>query len=66
MGIKSADSGLALKFKQNYLSEIKLVVSFMEDKVKNGENITDEEVGEAISMFKDNLNKIKDLNSYNM
>ena len=47
----------AKKFKQNYISEVDIAVSFIKDKVKSDELLTREDVEEAKAMFGESLDK---------
>ena len=51
----------AKKFKQNYISEVDIAVSFIKDKVKSDELLTREDVEEAKAMFGESLDKILEL-----
>ena len=51
----------AKKFKQNYISEVDIAVSFIKDKVKSDELLTREDVEEAKPMFGESLDKILEL-----
>lgn len=50
------------KFKQGYLAEMKLVLSFLEDKVKDDEDLTDVMVSDAKEILSTNIDKIASLN----
>ena len=43
-----------------YLQQVKLVVKYVEDKVKDNEALSAEEVNEAIELLSENLKKLQD------
>lgn len=51
----------AEKFKKNYISEMKLVIDFLDSKTKSDEMLTDEEAAEAKSILCENIDKFKEL-----
>lgn len=51
----------AENFKKNYVSEMKLVINYLESKIKTGENLSEDEAEEAKNIICDNLNKFKAL-----
>jgi len=48
-------------FKKNYVSEMKLVISFLEGKIKDKEPLTADEAEEAKSIICENIEKFKSL-----
>lgn len=43
-----------------YLQQVKLVIKYVEDKIKNDEALSAEEVEEAIELLSENLKRLQD------
>lgn len=54
----------AKKFKENYMSEIDIAVSYIKSSIKSDESISPEDVQEAKNIICENLDKIVELEGY--
>lgn len=60
--LKSIKQIQAKKFKQGYIGEMELIITYLKDKVKADEDFSAAEITEAKQILADNLDKIGELN----
>lgn len=58
-------NGLAGDFKKLHMQELKLYVKFFEDKLKDNQPFSLEDVNEGVEKIRDKLNQIRELEQNN-
>lgn len=61
MGIRQSQSE---NFKKNYVGEMKLVINFLENKIKSNEELSLSEAEEAKAIINENIDKFQLLDKY--